>query len=267
MRKVELSAVKPRVLLTNDDGIEAPGLESLAQAVAAAGWEALVAAPDGERSASSHSMSLRKPLRVMAAGPNRFAVSGTPADTVNIALNHLFRDHPPKLVVSGVNKGANLACDVNYSGTVAAAREGLMLGVPSFAVSLNSHRPEADFGPSCRVALFISRLILEHGLPPRTFLNVNLPDLPSSEIKGLKTTIQGKRRYENVIHVRDDPFGEKYYWVGGQPHGGEPIPDSDIVAVEAGFVSVTPLRLDLTERHALAWLAERLGQGDPQPWT
>lgn len=264
MNEVEL---KMRVLLTNDDGIAAAGLAELASAFQGAGAEVVVAAPAEERSASSHSVSLRKPLLACRAGADRFSVSGTPVDAVNLALNHLLKDRRPDLVISGVNRGANLGCDIHYSGTVSAAREAAMLGFPALAVSLETFRPDPDFRPAAGFAVILADLLIRHGLPARTFLNVNVPDLPVGRIKGWKITVQGRRIYDNAVKVERDGNGGEHFFIGGYPQGGEAIPDSDIVAVTSGFVSVTPLRLDLTSEDALSWLRERYQlDGGPKPW-
>jgi 5'-nucleotidase len=205
-------------------------------------------------------------LRVEDRGQDRYAVSGTPVDAVHMAVNLLFKDCLPGLIISGINRGANLACDINYSGTAAAAREGAILGIPAFAISLETRNEDADFGPAAFYALKLARLVKDHGLAGRTFLNVNVPELASAQIKGVKVTVQGIRSYENIVHVQEDPFGTPVYWLGGLATGGRPVPDSDIEAVEQGFVSVTPLRLDLTKRSELDRLRSILGNG-AGPWS
>jgi len=255
-----------RVLVTNDDGIEAAGLLALESALREAGFEVTAAAPDQERSGSSHSVSLRKPLRMRELGGERYAVSGTPVDAVHIAVNHILRGKRPALVISGINRGANLGCDIHYSGTVSAAREGAILGVPSLAISLETDKEDPDFGNAARFACFLAEFIREHGLPERTFLNVNLPDLPEAEIKGVQVTAQGVRQYDNIIQRRPDENGDSAFWLGGMPQGGARIPGSDIVAVDEGYISVTPLRLDLTREDALGWLTERLSDQEGRSW-
>jgi len=245
-----------RVMVTNDDGIDAAGIGKLEEFLAGAGAEVIVVAPEEEMSASSHSVSLGKPIRISERGRDRYAVSGTPVDTVNIAINRLLKNRRPEVLVSGINRGANLGCDIHYSGTVGAAREGALLGIPSIAVSLETERPDPDFTTSAKVALEMTRLVHKHGLPPRTILNINLPDIPESEIKGLKITSQGIRRYENVVKKHEDENGEDCYILGGGVLGGEKIKDSDIIAVSEGFVSITPLRLDLTSDHVIEWIKE-----------
>lgn len=250
-----------RVLLTNDDGIEAAGLLVLEAALKEAGAEVAVVAPDQERSGASHSVSLRRPLTILERGHDRYAISGTPADAAHLAINHILKDRRPDVLISGINLGANLGCDIHYSGTVAAAREGALLGVPSFAISLDTRREDADFGPAARQAVSMARALARHSLPSRTFLNVNLPDLPQEQIKEIRSTVQGIRHYDNVVNVLHAGNGERHFTFGGAPLGGENIEESDIVAVQRGHVSVTPLRLDLTQQGAMGWLADVLRDG------
>jgi len=251
---------KLRILVSNDDGIEAPGLLALESALKRAGHEVLVAAPHKERSGSSHSFSLRRMLRIREAGRDRYSVSGTPVDAVHIAVKHLFRDRRPQLVVSGINLGANLGCDINYSGTAAAAREGALLEIPAFAVSLDVDKGKSppDFSAAARFAVYLSAFIRERGLHPRSFLNVNLPDLPEHELKGVRVTRLGVRNYGDMIHVIEDPFGENCYWMGGAASGGTDIADSDIAAVAERYISVCPLDLDSTMREEVERLSKQL---------
>lgn len=246
-----------RILISNDDGIAAEGLNALATALERVG-EVTVVAPEREQSAASHSLTLHKPLRVYPAGARRFAVSGTPTDCVNMAVHHLM-PAPPHVVVSGINRGANLGDDVTYSGTVSAAMEGTLLGLPSLAVSqLCWKTPDfaaaADFTASL-VASLLAAFDAGRRLPPDTLLNVNVPDLPAGEMKGVRWTVQGRRRFtkEQVVE-KEDPRGRKYYWVGGSDVEWEGNPDSDYTAVTAGCISVTPVHLDLTDHRALGEL-------------
>ncbi len=237
------------ILLTNDDGIHAEGLKSLAEALKDEA-EIIVVAPDRERSACSHSMTLGIPLRVKEIKPGWWATSGTPADCVNLTVNRLLKKRPD-LVISGINYGANLGCDINYSGTVSAAREAAMLGLRSMAVSLDCLNSHADFGPAAAIAKRLARTLAENQLPVQTYLNINVPALPEDKIKSIRITKQGKRRYSNNILEQNDQYGNSCYWLGGEPNGGEPIEDSDIVAVSEGYVSVTPLGLDFTQYQAI----------------
>ncbi|MDH4229574.1 MAG: 5'/3'-nucleotidase SurE [Nitrospirota bacterium] len=258
-----------RILVSNDDGIDADGIRALAAALEAVG-EVTVVAPEREQSAASHSLTLHKPLRIYERGPRRFAVSGTPTDCVNMAVHHIM-PAPPDIVVSGINRGANLGDDVTYSGTVSAAMEGTLLGIPSVAFSQIMWRP-TPFDGAARFAADLVRQMLERGaagemLPPDTLLNVNVPDLPWEAFRGVRWTVQGKRRFtkEQVVE-KTDPRGRKYYWVGGSDLEWEGNPDSDHSAVTQGYISVTPVHLDLTNHDALRRLRDwRLDAGGRPP--
>ncbi len=252
-----------RILLTNDDGIEAPGIQALIEVFTGSDFELIVVAPDSERSGASHSVTLKEPLYIDDRGHDRFAVSGTPVDCVHLAVNHILKDRRPDLIVSGINAGANLACDVHYSGTAGAAREGTMLGVPSIAISLLGMAETLDFGPAARFARAFAQDLANTAMPERTFINVNFPDLSDEQIKGVKVTTQGIRIYSTEIRSERDERGDMGYAFAGVPEGGQMIPDSDIVAVESGYVSVTPLRLDATNATALDWLRACLDHGGP----
>ncbi|GAC1341699.1 MAG: 5'/3'-nucleotidase SurE [Myxococcales bacterium] len=240
-----------RILVSNDDGVEAPGLRTLAEALLTLG-EVTVCAPDREQSATSHSISLHRPLRIEALSPwgprgeiQRFAVDGTPTDAVYVAVNHLLKDAPPELVVSGINRGANLAQDIHYSGTVAAAMEGAVLGMPSFAVS-QLGRGELDYGPAAAFARALAARIGQRGLPKGTLLNVNVPEGPA---RGAAVTRVGKRSYTAAVVQKVDPRGRAYYWIGGDEQAHETAPGSDCDAVfDRRLISVTPLHLDLTQQ-------------------
>jgi len=246
-----------RVLITNDDGIEAAGLLALEAALTNAGAEVLVSAPDRERSAASHSMSLGQTLKIFPRGPGRFAITGTPVDNVHLAVRHLFRDRLPDLVLSGINRGANMGCDVNYSGTVAGAREAVLLGLPAIAVSLELTSDELDYGPAAAFATELARLVHRVGLPERTLLNVNVPDLPADKIHGARLAVLGRRRYNNYVEAWENEQGEKCCRFGGMVAGGVEIPGSDIMTLAEGYIAVTPFMLDYTHGDALTWLAER----------
>ncbi len=238
------------ILISNDDGIYARGLQVLYEELKSLG-KIYVVAPDRERSAVSHALSLHRPLRIKEVKKNFFAVDGTPTDCVNIAINGLLPEKPD-MVVSGINFGPNLGDDITYSGTVSAAIEGCLLGVPSIAFSLATLDPPAYFRPAGRVARRIVEKFLETGIPQGTIINVNFPNKRRCRYyKGLKFTRQGKRKYGEAIVEKIDPRGKKYYWIGGKDLGYENIPDSDIVAVEEGYVSITPIHLDLTNYRLL----------------
>lgn len=235
------------ILVTNDDGITSPGIQALAEALEPLG-EVWVCAPDREQSAVSHGISLQRPLRVNHVRDRWFAIDGTPTDCVMLGMHGLMKRRPA-LVVSGVNNGANLGDDVSYSGTVAGAHEGMLLGVPSIAVSNTSFFPE-HLDTSGRYARLIAEYCLEHGLPAETMLNVNVPDVPAERIAGVSLTRMGRGAYRAEIIEREDPRGVAYYWIGGTKPEDVATPGSDFEAVARQEVSVTPLRRDLTDDRA-----------------
>ncbi|MFN7133457.1 MAG: 5'/3'-nucleotidase SurE [Myxococcales bacterium] len=235
-----------RILLSNDDGIFAEGLRALYDALAPIA-EVWVVAPDREQSASSHSITLHRPLRIRQQGERWFAVDGTPTDCVFVAVNHLMREHRPDVVCSGINHGANLGNDVIYSGTVAAAMEGALLGISSIAFS---HVGRSwDFPPRARFAAQLVNVVAENPLPRSTLLNVNFPPGPA---RGYAFTTLGKRSYGEAVIEKTDPRGRLYYWIGGSEASHEDIPGSDCNAVfDDSLVSVTPLNLDFTDHPVL----------------
>jgi 5'-nucleotidase len=241
-----------RILLSNDDGVHAAGLRALAAAFE--GDEVWVVAPDREQSASSHAISLHRPLRVHEVSARRWSVDGTPTDAVYIGLHHVLKGKRVDLVVSGINHGPNLANDVHYSGTVAAAMEGALLGVNALAISLAAPPPH-DFTEAARFAATLARRVAASPLTPGTLLlNVNVPPGP---VRGFRVAPLGKRTYGNAVVEKVDPRGRRYYWIGGE--GGaqnEDIPGSDCNTVLSdGLASVTPLRLDSTHEGLLTGLA------------
>lgn len=242
-----------RILVSNDDGIHAYGLPPLAEALSALG-EVWIVAPEREQSAQSHALTMHKPLRVRRRGEREFAVSGTPADCVYLAAHHLLPE-PPALVVSGINRGGNLGNDVLYSGTVAAAMEACLIGIPSIAISMHVEdgvrAADHHWATAAALAARLGRDVLQHGLPPRTLLNVNVPDLPLDQLKGLRVARMGVRHYDNQVDARVDPRGRDYYWIGGKHERFEPIPGSDGPLVEQGYASVSPLEADLTHEGML----------------
>ena len=233
------------ILVTNDDGYGAPGLAALARALSTLGAVTVVA-PDRERSSTSHALTLHRPLRVRSHGSRQFSVDGTPTDCVYLGVVQPLGP-APDLVVSGINRGLNVGDDVTYSGTVAAAFEAALLGVPSFAVSLDSEAG-GRFGAAGELAREVARRILEKGLPADTILNVNLP---AGAPRGVRFTRQGKRIYTKHVEARRDPRGSVYYWIGGEPTLASPDPGSDLAAVLAGYAAITPLKLDLTDARTL----------------
>lgn len=239
------------ILITNDDGIDSPGIKSLTSYFNGLG-ELWVVAPDRERNAIGRALTLHRPLRVQNKTARRFAVNGTPSDCVNLAINRLLPEKP-KLVVSGINKGGNLGDDISYSGTISAAFEATILGIPAFAISLAT-RKNFKFKPAALFAARLAKVILKQGLPPDTFLNVNVPDTDGKEISAFKITRQGKSIYDNAIVEKVDPRGGKYYWLGGTDIKCKKIPGSDFAAVSQDFISITPLKTDHTNYSAMKLL-------------
>ncbi|MDT8440820.1 MAG: 5'/3'-nucleotidase SurE [Desulfuromonadales bacterium] len=240
------------ILATNDDGITSPGLTVLAEHLRALG-RVVVVAPDRERSAIGHALTLHAPLRAEPAGDDRWAISGTPTDCVSLGIHGLLKMRPD-LVVSGINRGANMGDDLTYSGTVAAAMEATLMGVPSIAISLAGDRfAAADFVSAARTAVELASLVAQHALPADTFLNVNVP---AGETRGIRLTRQGKRVYQDAVVHNQDPRGRSYYWIGAGELGFHDLEGTDFHAVQRGYVSLTPLHLDLTNYAAF----ERLRQ-------
>src|SRR5689334_21896535 len=207
----------PRILVTNDDGYFSPGIQALADALQPIG-DVVIVAPQTEASAVGHALTLRRPLRLEHVGARVYAVDGTPTDCVNIAIAEVL-DGKPDLVVSGINKGLNIGDDVTYSGTVAGALEGALLGYPAIAVSLQFTHGDWDFGPAARVAAALAKGILERPLPPRTFLNVNVPQ---GAIRGVRTTVQAKRNHITKVDQRLDPRRKPYFWIEEAEDSWEP---------------------------------------------
>ena len=246
------------ILVTNDDGIYAPGLKALAAELCKVG-QVVVVAPDRDNSAASHSLTMQRPLRVKEVESGWHSVDGTPTDCVILAVGKII-GRKPALVVSGINPGPNLCDDISYSGTVSAAIEGTMLGVPSFAMSLACEEP-CDFVLAAEFGARLARMVLAQGLPPDTLLNVNVPPGTSSEVEGIKFTRQGRRRYEGAIKETNDPWGRGHFWIGGGTPVWDEGEDTDAQAVLAGYISITPLHLDRTNYGAKDFLAK--GWADP----
>ncbi len=236
------------ILVSNDDGIHSEGLQALEVHLSKLG-QVYIVAPDRDRSAVSHSLTLHRPLRVQQVREQWFSVDGTPTDCINLAMNALLKGRKPQLIVSGINKGANLGDDIIYSGTVSAAMEGTLFGVPSIAVSLVAQE-RFDFSVAAEFTYRLSALVLQKGLPEDTLLNVNVPEGSWEEIRGVKVTHQGRRIYSDAVAdavvEKVDPRGKKYYWIGG----GEPIwienATTDFFAIHQRYISITPLHFDLT---------------------
>jgi 5'-nucleotidase len=244
-------ARKPVILVSNDDGIHAPGVTALAAALEAVG-QVWVVAPDRERSAVGHALTLHRPLTVEQLAPRRFAVNGTPSDCVNLALLGLLPARAD-VVVSGVNAGSNLGDDVTYSGTVSAAMEGTLLGVPALAVSLVQPTGPASFRPAARVAARLAELLLRDRERGVSLVNVNVP---GGRPRGVRLTRLGRRVYSENVVERRDPRGRRYFWIGAGRPAWEAAEDTDYAAVHAGYVSVTPLGLDLTDYAGLRALKD-----------
>jgi 5'-nucleotidase len=238
-----------RVLITNDDGVRSPGLAALACALRATA-ETFVVAPEHERSAASHAITLHKPLRAVPialgnTGLTAWATNGTPADCVVLGVLDLL-GAPPDVVVSGINMGANLGMDLLYSGTVSGAVEATLFGIASIAISVAGFE-DIRWQPAAAFAARLAQEAHHHGLPPDTFLNVNVPNLPGEEIRGVEITRQSSRRYVNRLEKRSDPRGRVYYWLTGSTQPDENSdPGTDARAVLDGRISVTPLRLDMS---------------------
>jgi len=239
----------PRILLTNDDGIYSEGLRKLAEALKPAG-EIIIVAPDREQSAASHALTLNRPLRLLQLEENEWIVDGTPTDCVNLAVLKLMKDDRPDIVVSGINFGPNLGDDVTYSGTISAAFEGALLNIPSVAFSalVGEH---FSFDRCADLAARLVRHLLGEERDPQIILNVNFP---VGEFRGVKVTKLGKRIYSEGVIERLDPRGRSYYWIGGGPPSWTDDEGTDFEAVQNGYVSITPLHLDLTHHQSIARL-------------
>lgn len=250
-----------RILLTNDDGYHAPGLKILEDIAAQLSDDVWVVAPSEEQSGAGHSLTLTRPIRVRQHGDKRFAVAGTPTDAVMMALARILQDKKPDLILSGVNRGANLAEDVTYSGTVSAAMEGALAGVRSIALSQAYRREGAgDTVPFEAAAAWgerVLRPLLDAPLEPRTLVNINFPPVAADAVKGVRIVQQGLRDYGRLQIVSNrDPRGYEYHWFALGQTVETPAHATDLEAIADGFVSVTPLHLDLTHRASLAMLTE-----------
>jgi 5'-nucleotidase len=247
-----------RILISNDDGIAAPGLRLLEKVVRSLCPDVWVVAPEREQSGASHSLTLRRPLRIRKLGAKRFVIDGTPTDCVLLAIKHVMKKKPPTIVLSGINAGGNYGEDITYSGTVAAAMEAILLDVPAVAFSQHYSREQ---GISWDVAAAYTAEVLcrltAAPWPRNTLINVNFPDIASDAVTGIRATRQGKRKIGDNLSERIDPRGVPYYWIGPVRNEAPDQPGSDIEAVNAGAVSVTPVFLDLTNVAALNDLRKR----------
>jgi len=234
------------ILVSNDDGVYAEGIQVLAETLKKIA-RVVVVAPDREKSAASHSLTLHRPLRIVQVKKNIYGVTGTPADCVNLGVNEILDRKKPDMVVSGINHGGNLGDDVHYSGTVSAALEGAMMGIPSIAVSLVLRDGKPYFKPAALFAAKLVKIVHKEGLPKGIVLNVNAPNLPQSRLKGYVYGKLGKRNYSDVIVEKLDPRKKKYYWIGGDEIGYDNIPGSDCNAILEKKISITPIKVDMTD--------------------
>jgi 5'-nucleotidase len=245
------------ILITNDDGIDSDALPPLAEALARIG-DVDIIVPERNWSGASHSITLFRPLRVrptkLRSGHPAYMTDGSPRDCVRLAVLGFLR-HRPDIVVSGINRGANMGDDITYSGTVAAAMEGLLSNIPSIAISIGAFGADIDFSPAASFAALLARNILDRGFAPDSLLNVNVPALPRDQIAGVEVTRLGKRTYRDQLVERLDPYGNPYYWVGGPAVSEEAEDGTDVAALRAGKISVTPIALDLTNHTLLEELA------------
>lgn len=248
-----------RILLTNDDGINAPGFAVLEEIAATLSDDVWVVAPSEEQSGAGHSLTLTVPLRMRQLGERRYSVVGTPTDAVMMGINRVMKDNPPDLLLSGVNRGANLAEDVTHSGTVCAAMEGALAGVPSIALSqtygAHGMGDDVPFSVARGWGEQVLKKLLDYEFPAKTLLNVNFPSCAPEDVKGIRTVTQGMRDYGRLqILENKDPRGYPYYWLGLGPMVGTPQHSTDLEAIADGYVSVSPLHLDMTHHQSLAAL-------------
>lgn len=251
---------RARILVTNDDGIHAPGLEALIEIAGQLSRDVWVVAPEFNQSGAGHSLSITRPIRSRRVSEAKFAVEGTPTDCVLFAVKHLLKDRKPDIVLSGVNRGTNMADDVTYSGTIAGAMEGCLLGIPSIAFSqAYTHPHPLKWGTATHHGADVARRVLAIDWPRNVFVNVNFPDVIAGSVKGVKITRQGVRGFGGYIIEREDPRGGAYYWIAYAPGAPEVGEEGDIAAVRSGHISVTPLHLDLTHEGMRRKLAQQFG--------
>ncbi len=244
-----------RVLVSNDDGVDAPGIRALAEGLRGAGHEVLIVAPDRDRSGASNSLTLDAPVRVARIDDNTWRVHGTPTDCVHVAITGML-DAEPDIVVSGINNTANLGDDVIYSGTVAAAMEGRFLGLPAIAMSLNAVDHDGKhYATAARAAIELVARLMTDPLPADTILNVNVPDLPWDEVRGFEVTRLGNRHRAEPCVQQQDPRGRTWWWVGAAGAEQDAGPGTDFHAVRSGYISITPIHVDLTRFQALEQVA------------
>tara|TARA_A100000171_G_C2124747_1_gene142838 strand:- start:1032 stop:1817 length:786 start_codon:yes stop_codon:yes gene_type:complete len=252
-----------RILVSNDDGVHAHGikvLERIAQTLSDDVW---VVAPEMEQSGAAHSLTLRRPLRVNKISPRRFSVDGTPTDCVMVAISEVLKEQKPTLLLSGINHGANMGEDVTYSGTVAAAMEATLLGVPAIALSqVTKHGQHVKWATAEHFAPGIIQKLLEAGIPKGTLININFPNLVTASVKGVEVVSQGLRNIRDSLIKWTDPRGVPFYWIGGAERDDSPTEvRTDLEAIQNGYISVTPLHLDLTNKSALEELDRAFEEG------
>jgi 5'-nucleotidase len=255
------------ILITNDDGIHSKGILELAKDLSKL-FDVLVMAPDREQSAVGHAITLSNPLRITKVENSieipLFSCNGTPADAVKLAIKVLM-DEPPELLISGINHGANVGASLIYSGTVSAATEGTLLGIPSISVSIDN-RLGGDYSTAIKFTELIAKKVLANGLPEGVLLNINIPDIPPDEIKGVKVASQGNTNFNDFFEKRKDPRGQEYYWMTGAMVADDSHADHDVTALSNGYITITPVHYDLTARKFLPilnnWGLDNLWKAD-----
>lgn len=246
---------RARILVSNDDGINAPGLKVLEKIPKRLSDDVWVVAPESEQSASGHSLTLTLPLRVRRVSSRKFAVNGTPTDSVLLGVQHIIKDKRPDLVLSGINAGGNLGEDITYSGTVAAAMEGTLLGIPSIALSqVRIYGENVRWGATEAHADGVIRKLVAEEWPRNVLMNVNFPDLPAADVGATEITVQGRRKIGDAVAKGRDPRGYDYVWIGTERDEDPSFKGSDLKAVNEGRISITPLCLDLTHRRSMTKL-------------
>lgn len=249
-----------RVLLSNDDGVDAAGLKLLEEVVRPMVGELWVVAPETEQSATSHSLTLRRPLRIRHVKERKYAVDGTPTDAVLLGVSHIMKEAKPDLVISGINRGGNLGEDVHYSGTVAAAMEGALLGIPSIALSqFYGDRHKIKWSTAKSWTPRVLRKLISESWPAGILVNVNFPDIAPGKVTGIEFVRQGRRKIGGGLTIGIDPRGDEYFWIGPQREEDAFRKGTDLATVMSGGISVTPLSLDLTHAQTLRGFKEHLG--------
>ena len=255
-----IDLAKARILVTNDDGIDAPGIKLLEKAARKLSRDVWVVAPESEQSAVAHGLTIRRPLRIREIGERRFAVDGTPTDCVLLAIGHILKDRKPTICLSGVNRGGNLGDDVTYSGTVAAAMEATLLGVPAIAFSqVFSKRDVVHWKTAETFVPKVARNLARMGWPANVLMNVNFPDRPPERVRGIKAVAQGRHKVGDELIENQDPRGQSYFWIGAMRQLEPDHAGTDLHAVSGGWIAATPLHLDLTHGETLARMASLMG--------